>query len=658
MANRVNVNITARDLTRPELSRMRHNFRALGQDLDRAVTARTRQNFDRLGQSVNQARRDLTALRGVIPDDEFFRMDAAIRQSQRTMQRGFGRVGDRAFARVAAQLRSVTDEFDRLDRDNLIRVRVDNSALRRADAQLAAWRRQQSRNDVRVRVNPDVNRSFGRRLTRLLMAPFRQAGSVLGGILSDGLGQGIVQGFTSAGPVGMAVFAAIIASSLSLIGAALSGLIVAAFGLAFVGVAGWSAATSKQVQRQWSSTLKSLQGNFKEVGEPMIPVLERGIRKLEQLGDKIAPVFKQAMEEAAPATNLFIDKLFEGIERFGKAMFEPMMEAWEVFAPVFGDVFSDFLEDLGENFADIANLVRDHSVEIEIALRAVFKIISGLVEVVEFLGRAWVSALNTMGDAVGFLIEWGLRPLTNAALTTFEAILFAADTAFGWIPGIGDDLGKARDAFSGFKETTLTALDEMANGAYGLDEALDRMNETRKLKADITQWESELSRAREDLKKTTSQKAQAKVEANIKDLTRKLAIARGQLAELNGRVARTYVYTTYTDIHTSLGTRQRRHGLATGGVRGMMAAASGGVRSHQTLVGEQGPEIVDLPVGSRVRSNSDTRRTLGQSAPAAGGGSTLVLQSSGRRVDDLLLEILREAIHQRGGDPVRVLGGR
>lgn len=656
MANRVNVNITARDLTRSELARMRHNFRALGQDLDRAVAARTRQNFDRLSQSVNQARRDLTALRGVIPDDEFFRMDEAIRRSQRTMQRGFSRVGDRAFARVAAQIRAVTDEFDRLDRDNQIRVRVDNSALRRADARLDAWRRQQSRRSVRVRVRAEPDRSPG--VLGLLTAPFRQAGSIVGGILSDGIGQGIVQGFTSAGPVGMAVFAGIIAASVSLIGAALSGLIVAAFGLAFVGIAGWSASTSKEVQKQWSKTLKSLQENFKEVGEPMIPVLERAIRKLETLGDRIAPVFREAMEEAAPATNLFIDKLFEGIERFGKAMFKPMMEAWEVFAPVFGDVFADFMEDLGENFADIADMVRDHSVEIEAALRIVFKIISGLVEVVEFFGHAWINTVNTIGDAIGFLIEFAVKPLVEGVLSAFEAILGAADTAFSWIPGIGDDLSTAREAFGVFKDAALTSLDEMANGAYGVDEALDEMNQERKLRADITQWESQLSRAREDLKTTTSQKAEAKVQANIKDLTRKLAIARGQLAELNGRVARTYVYTTYTDIHTSLKTRQRRHGLATGGVRGMMAAASGGVRSHQTLVGEQGPEIVDLPVGSRVRSNSDTRRTLGQAPPAGGGGSTLVLQSSGRRVDDLLLEILREAIHQRGGDPVRVLGGR
>jgi hypothetical protein len=75
-----------------------------------------------------------------------------------------------------------------------------------------------------------------------------------------------------------------------------------------------------------------------------------------------------------------------------------------------------------------------------------------------------------------------------------------------------------------------------------------------------------------------------------------------------------------------------------------------------TLVGEQGPELVNLPSGSRVRSNPATRGMLGDFH--TGGGAQLLLKSSGRRVDDMLIEILREAIHQRGGDPVRVLGGR
>ncbi|MFI0233164.1 phage tail protein [Streptomyces sp. NPDC017086] len=49
---------------------------------------------------------------------------------------------------------------------------------------------------------------------------------------------------------------------------------------------------------------------------------------------------------------------------------------------------------------------------------------------------------------------------------------------------------------------------------------------------------------------------------------------------------------------------------ASGGIVG--AAASGGIRSGLTLVGEQGPELADLPMGSRVWSNPDTRRKLAQ----------------------------------------------
>ncbi len=98
----------------------------------------------------------------------------------------------------------------------------------------------------------------------------------------------------------------------------------------------------------------------------------------------------------------------------------------------------------------------------------------------------------------------------------------------------------------------------------------------------------------------------------------------------------------------------KAHGRAHGGVVG--TAATGGVRNNMTLVGEQGPELVDLPAGSRVRSNPDTRRLMGGGAQGE-GGTQLVIQSSGRRVDDMLIEMLREAIKVRGGDPVRVLGG-
>ncbi|MGW7786056.1 phage tail protein [Streptomyces tricolor] len=117
---------------------------------------------------------------------------------------------------------------------------------------------------------------------------------------------------------------------------------------------------------------------------------------------------------------------------------------------------------------------------------------------------------------------------------------------------------------------------------------------------------------------------------------------------------------------------------AAGGIVG--AAASGGLRSSLTWVGEQGPELLDLPAGSRVWSNPDSRRKLAAAeapwasmltaprrTPAAAAGAApagrpepivLELRSSGSHVDELLLQILRKAIRVRGGNVNVVLTGR
>lgn len=105
---------------------------------------------------------------------------------------------------------------------------------------------------------------------------------------------------------------------------------------------------------------------------------------------------------------------------------------------------------------------------------------------------------------------------------------------------------------------------------------------------------------------------------------------------------------------------------AAGGIVG--GAASGGVRGGMTWVGEQGPELLDLPAGARVWSSPDSRRMA--SAPwasmlttrhgrpsyprqAAAGGRRepieLVIRSGGSKMDDLLVEVIRKAVHHRGG---------
>jgi predicted nucleic acid-binding Zn-ribbon protein len=118
-------------------------------------------------------------------------------------------------------------------------------------------------------------------------------------------------------------------------------------------------------------------------------------------------------------------------------------------------------------------------------------------------------------------------------------------------------------------------------------------------------------------------------------------------------------------------------GKASGGIVG--AAASGGLRGGLTMVGEQGFELLDLPTGSRVWSNPDSRRKLAAAqapwasmlnsprrspgaAPAAGVGQpepvVIELRSGGSQLDEVLLHILRKAIRVRGGNVNVVLTGR
>ncbi|MFF4356908.1 phage tail tape measure protein [Streptomyces sp. NPDC001604] len=94
---------------------------------------------------------------------------------------------------------------------------------------------------------------------------------------------------------------------------------------------------------------------------------------------------------------------------------------------------------------------------------------------------------------------------------------------------------------------------------------------------------------------------------------------------------------------------------ASGGIVG--AAASGGVRGGLTWVGEYEPELLELPVGSRVHSGPDSRR---MAASAGGGGGRVVqvnLVLDGKTVARALIDPLRGEIrHINGGDVQGALG--
>lgn len=94
---------------------------------------------------------------------------------------------------------------------------------------------------------------------------------------------------------------------------------------------------------------------------------------------------------------------------------------------------------------------------------------------------------------------------------------------------------------------------------------------------------------------------------------------------------------------------------ATGGTVG--AAATGGNRWGSTLVGEYAPEIVDLPIGSRVHSGPDSERMMagrgGQMAPIL-----VQVNLDGRVVAEQLVEPTRNLVQRKAGGDVQKFYGR
>ncbi|NUS26138.1 MAG: phage tail tape measure protein [Streptomyces sp.] len=95
---------------------------------------------------------------------------------------------------------------------------------------------------------------------------------------------------------------------------------------------------------------------------------------------------------------------------------------------------------------------------------------------------------------------------------------------------------------------------------------------------------------------------------------------------------------------------------AAGGIVG--AAASGGVRGGLTWVGEHEPELLEVPVGSRVHSGPDSRR---MAASMAGGGGGRPLQVNlvvdGKTLARVMVDPLRGEIRNiNGGDVQGALG--
>lgn len=492
----------------------------------------------------------------------------------------------------------------------------------------------------------------------LIREGFRGIGRFISGVLNDGIGQGLVNAFQGASrnPAILAAVGGLITTVAAFIGAGLAGALVLAFGGAFVGLGAYIAKKSQVVKDAWSGVIDHVKKTWKDAGEALEPVLVKAADRVTKLADDFLPHFKTAMERSAGPVDNFIGYFDKAIRAFGKRAFKPLMDGFDTLLLAFGPDLEDFFAGLGDSFAALGRTVRDHSGEISLALRMILGLITTLIDIINFLANVWVGALRLITFNFGVLIK-SLSYVLDAIVYLAVAALDGFTRAFGWIPGLGGKLKKAQSDIRGWADSTSADLRRIGDNAINWGKRMDQANRKRKLEVDIMQWQSQLSKARADLKKTSNQKARAKLQADISDLEAKIKRARGDLSKLNGKTATTYVRTVYSPPgHAGPGGFPK---YAHGGVRGLSRAASGGVRSNQTLVGETGPEVVDMPPGAHVRPNGRSNDVTFRGEGGGGGGvATLVITGDGSQTAEAIMALLRGNIKVKGGDVQLAIMGK
>ncbi|MFH9610417.1 hypothetical protein [Streptomyces sp. NPDC017448] len=319
--------------------------------------------------------------------------------------------------------------------------------------------------------------------------------------------------------------------------------------------------------------------------------------------------------------------------------------------------------------ADSMGVFGEQSLQVQAKLDAQKRSADGLAQSINALSNQYIQARG------------GIRGM--------EAAIDAADEAMqknGKTLDITTEKGRAnQEALDNLATATMKAAEaaranhapwETVNGIYDrgrtkLIASAQAMgmteNQARKLAAQILKTPDKTARLRgnmEDLQqklnaakaklKSVPDSRQAKIRGNIYQLEQAIAEARRELNAINGKTAHTYVI-THMQARKE-GAHGTQLGYAHGGVIG---AAAGGPRSRMTLVGEQGPELVDLAPGSRVRSNPDTKRLLA-GGHAGGSGQPIVVQLAldGRALAEVLIDPLRGQIQTLSGGNVQAALGQ
>lgn len=383
--------------------------------------------------------------------------------------------------------------------------------------------------------------------------------------------------------------------------------------------------------REAAEAQAELKQSYEELSEKAVPVL----KELTQAGSETV----QAITGLADGSQSLVDRLGAAAE-VADALVNPFK------------MLTDRIGESGEKTKEHAEASSADAVNVE-------KLAEGATAAAESqdaLAKATSEAVDAIKDQID--VALGGR---DAARGYQEAIDEASESLH--------DNGKTLDITTEKGRANSEALDRIAKAA------LDQAEAVRRAGGSEQDYRGQLERSRGQLIRTAESFGMSKTAARQyanqilgipkKYDTRVKLDAAGALETARevryaiGRIKGKTVYvnireTTFRsaeDIAHSRG-EHRAGGVAGGG------AAAGGARGGMVLVGEEGPELVNLGAGAFVRTAGATRSMMAGAASGGGGMATLEINSAGGDLDELFLRVIQRIVRRKGGNVQVVFGTR
>lgn len=482
----------------------------------------------------------------------------------------------------------------------------------------------------------------------------------------------------SAGPYVTGTLVAAAVAAAPLMGAAVAGGIIGGAGAG--GVIGAFAVVKEdaRVNAAITGMGDKIKTNLQNASGPFISTTLSGLKQIEGAIGTID--FKRIFSSASANAPALFDDVSGAIVRIGDS-FE---ELSSVSGPVL-DQIGDGINKVGVAVEMGMGLLADNADEGASALAYLFDVVSGGIVVffrfVDIMTETWGWIAN-VGAELGILDEQyaDIANGTDAAASSasglnlkFEEQTQAADDTRTALQQLNDQLRAQTDpAFA-----LLDAQDDLTTAQKEYNAAVKKYGEdspqAEKALRDAARATGVLSDAVSDTSLTVDGKLSPALrqmyrnagwsEEKIDALERQLRQAKRAADNWEGTFQQRYVVKySYQGRQSPVGGGYQNspsYGAdrAMGGVTG---AASGGVRSDAVWVGEQGPELVDLPAGTTVHTAADSQRMMRQAYSGGGGAQEVILSvkpGASRDLLDSLLEALRyECRTQYGGSAQRMVG--